>query len=66
MTGWLGHPNFKSFLIEAVPGVQIVPVGPSYVVPATARPDDSWPRSLVDAMKQDRDTPNPSEFDQPA
>jgi len=53
MAGWLGQPNFKSFLIEAVPGIQIVPVGPSYVVPATAMPDDSWPQSLVDALQRD-------------
>lgn len=53
MSGWLGHPNFKSFLAEAVPGIRIIPVGPSYVLPAAAEPDDSWPQSLVEAI-QDR------------
>lgn len=44
--GWLGRTTFKALLMEAVPDVQIELVGPSYVIPHGASPDDSWPESL--------------------
>jgi len=43
---WLGRGNFKNFLLEAVPGINIIPKGPSYIIPPGLEPDDSWPAIL--------------------
>lgn len=45
---WRGPGNFKNFLVEAVPGINIVPKGPSYIIPPGLEPDESWPRILRD------------------
>ncbi|WP_278257215.1 hypothetical protein [Nocardioides convexus] len=37
VTGWLGHPSFKAFLVDAVPGIRIVHVGPSLRRPGCYR-----------------------------
>lgn len=47
---WLGYRNFKSLLVDAVPGVTIVSVGPSYVIPQGATPSPEWPKSLLDVL----------------
>ena len=44
--GWRDPGNFKNFLLEAVPGINIVPRGPSYIIPPGLEPDESWPRIL--------------------
>lgn len=51
--GWLGRATFKALLVEAVPDVHIEPVGPSYVIPPDATPDDSWPVSLRDRLEDE-------------
>lgn len=38
--------GFKTFLKESVPGIHIIPRGPSYVIPAGLEPDESWPEIL--------------------
>ena len=43
---WVGYPNFKSLLIDAAPDVNIVNVGPGYVIPRGAAPSPDWPRPL--------------------
>jgi ppGpp synthetase/RelA/SpoT-type nucleotidyltranferase len=48
--GWAGHGSFKALLVAAVPGVQIVKVGPGYVVPPGAQPSPEWPRALRDGL----------------
>lgn len=45
---WRGSGTFKNFLVEAVPSIDIVPKGPSYIIPAGVEPDDSWPRILTE------------------
>ena len=46
--GWRGPGNFKNFLREAVPAINIDPKGPSYIIPPGLEPDESWPRILRD------------------
>ena len=46
--GWRGPGKFKNFLLEAVPGINIVPKGPSYIIPPGVEPDEGWPRILRD------------------
>jgi hypothetical protein len=48
--GWAGHGSFKALLVAAVPGVQIVKVGPGYVVPPGAQPSPAWPQALRDVL----------------
>ncbi|WP_407937785.1 GTP pyrophosphokinase [Micromonospora viridifaciens] len=43
---WMGYPNFKSLLMDAVPDVNIVNVGPGYVIPRLAVPSADWPAPL--------------------
>ncbi|MCC2318384.1 GTP pyrophosphokinase [Cellulomonas chengniuliangii] len=51
LQGWLGFGTFKEFLGEAVPGIQIIPIGPSWAIPPGARPDDTWPEFLREALE---------------
>lgn len=50
---WRGQGNFKAFLIESVPGIHIVPQGPSYVVPAGLTADETWPKLLRNPVSAD-------------
>lgn len=45
---WRVQGTFKKFLVEAVPGIEIVPKGPSYIIPPGSMPDESWPSALRD------------------
>ena len=45
---WLGSKTFKNFLIDAVPDIIIVKIGPGYVIPRGAKPNAGWPRVLQD------------------
>jgi ppGpp synthetase/RelA/SpoT-type nucleotidyltranferase len=47
---WAGHKTFKALLLAAVPSINIVSVGPGYVVPAGAVPNPGWPRPLLDVL----------------
>ena len=47
---WAGYKSFKAMLVAAVPGLNIVNVGPGYVIPAGSVPNPSWPQPLLDAL----------------
>ncbi|TKR26782.1 hypothetical protein FA014_03815 [Cellulomonas hominis] len=51
LTGWFGHGAFKNFLLDAVPGARIIPIGPSYAVPPGVEPDETWPEKLRRAVE---------------
>lgn len=47
---WAGYGSFKALLVAAVPDVNIVNVGPGYVVPVGAQPSNTWPTALLDVL----------------
>lgn len=47
---WMGYPNFKSLLVDAAPDIQIVNIGPGYVIPRGATPSLDWPAVLRDVL----------------
>jgi len=50
LKGWFGYGTFKAFLTQAVPDVQIIPIGPSWAVPPGVEPDETWPGDLRSAV----------------
>jgi ppGpp synthetase/RelA/SpoT-type nucleotidyltranferase len=47
---WMGYGSFKHLLRTAVPDIQIIPVGPNWVIPQGVEPDETWPASLRQAF----------------